>query len=49
MTLVWYAVTYPIRDTHFGALFWHRGPVPMPTTFLMFWAVSILILEVAAI
>lgn len=45
MTLVWYGVTFPIRSNYFGALFWERGPVPFPTTFLMFWAVSILILK----
>lgn len=45
MTLVWYAITFPIRDNNFGALFWERGPVPFPTTFLMFWAISILILK----
>ena len=45
MTVVWYGITYPIRDNNFGALFWERGPVPFPTTFLMFWALSILILK----
>ena len=45
MTLVWYGMTYPIRGNNFGALFWERGPVPFPTTFLMFWAMSILILK----
>ena len=45
MTVVWYAMMLPIRDTYFGALFWNRGPVPLPTTFLMFWAVAILILK----
>ena len=45
MTLVWYGITFPIRDNNFGALFWERGPVPFPTTFLMFWALSILILK----
>ncbi len=45
MTLVWYAVTFPIRDMYFGALFWKRGPIPIPTTFLMFWAIAILILK----
>jgi hypothetical protein len=45
MTLVWYGVMLPFKETHFGALFWQRGPVPFPTTFLMFWAVSILILK----
>jgi len=45
MTLVWYGITYPIRGNNFGALFWERGPVPFPTTFLMFWAISILILK----
>ncbi|MDE0865379.1 MAG: MotA/TolQ/ExbB proton channel family protein [Rubripirellula sp.] len=45
MTIVWYGVTFPIRSNYFGALFWERGPVPIPTTFLMFWATSILILK----
>jgi hypothetical protein len=45
MTLVWYGITFPIRGNNFGALFWERGPVPFPTTFLMFWAMSILILK----
>jgi hypothetical protein len=45
MTLVWYAITFPIRETYFGALFWQRGPIPLPTTFVMFWAVAILILK----
>lgn len=45
MTLAWYGITYPIRSNNFGALFWERGPVPFPTTFLMFWAMSILILK----
>ena len=45
MTISWYGVTFPIRSNYFGALFWERGPVPFPTTFLMFWAVSILILK----
>ena len=44
-TLVWFGVTFPIRDTYFGALFWLRGPVPFPTTFLMFWALAILFLK----
>ena len=45
MTFLWYGATYPIRDNNFGALFWERGPVPFPTTFLMFWALSILVLK----
>ncbi len=45
MTLVWYAITFPIKETYFGALFWQRGPIPVPTTFVMFWAVAILILK----
>lgn len=45
MTVVWYGITYPIRGNNFGALFWERGPVPFPTTFLMFWALSILVLK----
>lgn len=45
MTIIWYAALFPIRDNYFGALFWERGPVPIPTTFLMFWAVSILVLK----
>ncbi|MFG0261339.1 MAG: hypothetical protein ACF788_03000, partial [Novipirellula sp. JB048] len=43
--LLWYAITFPIRDSAFGQLFWQRGPVPFPTTFLMFWAVAILVLK----
>ncbi len=43
--LVWYAATFPIQDTAFGQLFWQRGPVPFPTTFLMFWAIAILALK----
>ncbi len=45
MALVWYALMLPVRDTYFGALFWNRGPIPFPTTFLMFWAMAILILK----
>ncbi len=45
MTVVWLGAMFPIRETYFGALFWQRGPVPFPTTLLMFWAVSILILK----
>jgi hypothetical protein len=43
--IVWYALMFPIRDTFFGAMFWQRGPIPFPTTFLMFWALSILALK----
>lgn len=43
--LAFYALLFPIRDTFFGQLFWQRGPVPFPTTFLMFWAIAILILK----
>ncbi|EMI18146.1 putative membrane protein [Rhodopirellula maiorica SM1] len=42
VALLWYGVTYPIRDSAFGQLFWERGPVPFPTTLLMFWALAIL-------
>ncbi|GAA5505317.1 MotA/TolQ/ExbB proton channel family protein [Novipirellula caenicola] len=42
IALLWYGATYPIRDTAFGQLFWQRGPVPFPTTLLMFWALAIL-------
>ncbi len=45
MAIVWYAVMFPLRDGYFGALFWQRGPVPFPTTFLMCWAISILVLK----
>lgn len=44
-TLVWFALLFPLRQTYFGALFWMRGPVPFPTTFLMFWAIAILALK----
>lgn len=42
MAVLWYGVTYPIQDSAFGQLFWQRGPVPFPTTLLMFWAIAIL-------
>ncbi|WP_164100799.1 MotA/TolQ/ExbB proton channel family protein [Candidatus Laterigemmans baculatus] len=42
VSVVWFALLYPVRETYFGALFWDRGPVPFPTTFLMFWALAIL-------
>ncbi len=45
VTVVWYAATYPIRQSYFGAMFWQRGPIPFPTTFLMFWALAILTLK----
>ncbi|HBJ36358.1 MAG TPA: hypothetical protein DDZ51_16730 [Planctomycetaceae bacterium] len=44
-TVVFYALLYPVRDSFFGQLFWQRGPVPFPTTCLMFWAIAILILK----
>ena len=45
--LVWYAAMYPVAQNgiRFGELFWNRGPIPFPTTFLMFWALAILILK----
>ena len=45
MTIVWLGVTFPMRGNQFGALFWDRGPVPFPTTLLMFWAIAILLLK----
>ncbi|EMI44616.1 putative membrane protein [Rhodopirellula sp. SWK7] len=45
VTVVWFGVLYPFRESYFGALFWLRGPVPFPTTFLMFWAIAILVLK----
>ncbi len=44
-TVIWYIATYPIRDGYLGAMFWQRGPIPIPTTALMFWAVAILVLK----
>ena len=45
LTAIWLAITYTMRGNQFGQLFWDRGPVPFPTTFLMFWAVAILVLK----
>lgn len=45
MSVVWLAAMLPLRGFQFGQLFWDRGPVPFATTFLMFWAVGILILK----
>ena len=44
-SILWYALMFPIRDTFLGAMFWQRGPIPFPTTFLMFWALAILVLK----
>ncbi len=43
--LLWYGLMFPIRHTLFGQLFWNRGPVPFPTTLLLFWAIAILVLK----
>lgn len=45
LSAVLYAVTFPINETYFGALFWHRGPIPIPTTIVAFWAMAILVLK----
>lgn len=45
MTVVWYGLMFAISGTALSDLFIQRGPVPYPTTLLMFWAVAILILK----
>jgi len=45
LAICWYALMYPVKDTYFGAMFWQRGPIPFPTTVVMFWALSILVLK----
>lgn len=45
ITVVMYAVTWPLRGGLLGQLFWDRGWVPFATTFLFGWAVAILILK----
>lgn len=45
LALCWYALMYPVRESYFGAMFWQRGPIPFPTTVVMFWALSILVLK----
>ncbi|MEZ6087327.1 MAG: hypothetical protein R3C05_04720 [Pirellulaceae bacterium] len=45
MTVVWLGLMFPLRQYQIGQLFWDRGPVPFPTTLLMFWAIAILILK----
>jgi biopolymer transport protein ExbB/TolQ len=45
VSIVWFGVLYPFRESYLGALFWLRGAVPFPTTFLMFWAIAILVLK----
>lgn len=42
LAVLWYALLFPIRDGFLGQLFWQRGPIPFPTTCLMFWAMAIL-------
>ncbi|QDV13384.1 hypothetical protein CA51_32740 [Rosistilla oblonga] len=44
-TVIWLGLMYPLRQFQFGQLFWDRGPVPFPTTLLMFWALAILFLK----
>lgn len=43
--VLWYGIMFPFQDTFIGAMFWQRGPIPFPTTFLMFWALAILVLK----
>ena len=45
--VIWYAAMFPLyrNDIQFGNLFWARGPIPFPTTVLMFWALAILALK----
>lgn len=45
LTVVWYATMFAMGGTALSDLFIKRGPVPYPTTLLMFWAVAILILK----
>ncbi|MGB7346318.1 MAG: MotA/TolQ/ExbB proton channel family protein [Pirellulaceae bacterium] len=47
VALIWYGAMYPLANGgfQFGQLFWNRGPIPFPTTFLMFWALAILVLK----
>ncbi|TWT97327.1 MotA/TolQ/ExbB proton channel family protein [Neorhodopirellula pilleata] len=45
LTLVWYGVMFAMSGTALSDLFIARGPVPYPTTLLMFWAVAILVLK----
>lgn len=44
-TVIWLGLMFPLRSYQFGQLFWDRGPVPFPTTLLMFWALAILFLK----
>lgn len=44
-TVALYVATVPLIGTTAGDLFWRRGPVPFPTTLLMFWAIAILVLK----
>jgi len=45
LTLIWYGSMFAISGTAISDLFIRRGPVPYPTTLLMFWAVAILFLK----
>ena len=44
-SLLYYLLLYPIRNTHFGELFYDRGWVPFALTFLMGWTLAILYLK----
>ena len=47
LTIVWYGAMFGLRaaEIQFAELFCDRGPIPYPTTFLMFWALAILFLK----
>ena len=45
LTIVWYGAMFAMSGTALSDLFIKRGPVPYPTTLLMFWAVAILFLK----
>jgi len=45
LTALFYLLSFPIRATGFGELFWARGWVPVVTVFLMAWSLSILLLK----
>ena len=49
MSVVWLIAMLPLRGFQFGQLFWDRGLVPFATTFLMFWAVGILVLKILSL
>jgi hypothetical protein len=45
LTVVAFAILYPLRKFYIAQLFWDRGPIQFIEAYLFFWSVAILILK----